>query len=163
MVDKLVNILDLTTTIAYFRYHIANLVDAKTPKYAKKGKECAMSDLTKFALLSAIFMVGCGQVAQNSSSSASETDNTDRSKYSQFTFNESSKSFKMTIPDVESVPSKYDDVDLGILWTREWLDKNDACLGQKVEDMDANNEVSIEWDETTEVISASMVVTGSCN
>ena len=102
-----------------------------------------MSDLTKFALLSAIFMVGCGQVAQNSSPSASETDNTDRSKYSQFTFNESNKSFKMTIPDVESVPSKYDDVDLGILWTREWLDKNDACLGQKVEDMDANNEESV--------------------
>ena len=118
---------------------------------------------TQLALLSAVLISGCGQIAQKLSPSVSEADNTDRIKYSQFTFNGSSKNFKMIIPDVESVPSKYDDVDLGKLWTREWLDENDACLGQKVEDMDAKNEVSIEWDENTEVISASMVVTGSCN
>lgn len=118
---------------------------------------------TKLALLSAVLISGCGQLAQNIGPLASDSDNADRIKYSQFTFDESSKTFNMTIPDVESVPSKYDDVDLGMLWTREWLDENDACLGQKVEDMDAKNEVSIEWDENTEVISASMVVTGSCN
>ena len=122
-----------------------------------------MSNLMKFALLTAMLISGCGQLAQNISPSASEAKKADRIKYSQFTFNGSSKRFNMTIPDVESVPSKYDDVDLGMLWTREWLDENDACLGQKVEDMDAKNEVSIEWDENTEVMSASMVVTGSCN
>lgn len=45
--------------------------------------------------------------------------NPDRLKYSKFVYKKSNKSFVLTVPDVSVVPSKYDNLPIAGIWTRE--------------------------------------------
>ena len=88
--------------------------------------------------------------------------NPDRLKYSKFVYKKSTKGFVLTVPDVSVVPSKYDDLPIAGIWTREWLDEYAACYGIKMENLNANHEYNIEWNDKTGDMSATIKIMGSC-
>ena len=88
--------------------------------------------------------------------------NRDRLKYSKFEYKKSNKSFILTVPDASIVPSKYEGIEFPGIWTREWLDEYAACYGIKMENLNANHEINIEWNDKTGDMSATVKIMGSC-
>ena len=86
--------------------------------------------------------------------------NPDRLKYSEFKYKRSNKSFIFTIPNLELIPSKYDDVGIGSIWIRDWLDQYAACSGIKVEDM--KTDFTLNFDLSSNEVKTGYTIVGSC-
>ena len=86
--------------------------------------------------------------------------NADRLKYSEFKYKRSNKSFIFKIPNLELIPSKYDDVGIGSIWNRDWLDQYAACSGIKVEDM--KTDFTLNFDLSSNEVKTGYTIVGSC-
>ena len=84
--------------------------------------------------------------------------NPDRLKYSEFKYKRSNKSFIFTVPNLEIIPSKYNDA----VWIRDWLDQYAACYGIKVKDMELNFSVNANYDLNTRKTKTTLEILGSC-
>ena len=88
--------------------------------------------------------------------------NPDRLKYSEFKYKRSNKSFIFTVPNFEIIPNKYDDIAIGTVWIRDWLDQYAACYGIKVEDMDTKYNINTKIDFNTGATKTNYEILGSC-
>ena len=86
--------------------------------------------------------------------------NPDRLKYSEFKYKRSNKSFIFTIPNLESIPSKYDGEGIGSIWIRDWLNQHAACYGMKVKEM--KTDFKLNFDLSSNEIKTSYKIVGSC-
>ena len=86
--------------------------------------------------------------------------NPDRLKYSEFKYKRSNKSFIFTIPNLELIPSKYDDEAIGSIWIRDWLNQHAACYGMKVKEM--KTDFKLNFDLSSNEIKTSYKIVGSC-